>query len=426
MEPHPGRLFDPLVHGAGAAVFAVLLIAWVAVALWAADRVHSRRGTGLVEKIAPRLGSPEAATGLRFAFTRPTGGGSSPRAAVIGMVAVFGLLVGALTFGASLGGFVGDSGRWGANFDVGIGSGGNEVPADIQATLEADPNVSGLTLFGTILTKVGDDSFDVTGMQPVVGSVTPVMLTGRLPQGEDEIAIGQVAAGRFGVAAGDELVVTGAGGARTMHVSGLAIVPNVEGAPGVGEGGVVTFAAMQRLDPSAALTVAGVRLRESGSDTIAEVSDRLGVRVGQQDRPAVIVNLDRVRAIPYVVGATLALLAISSLTHQLIVSAVRRRRDVAVLRALGADRHWVTSAVHWQATLFTIVVLALAIPIGIVAGVIVFRAFVGQMGALDTVTVPLIALGLSVVALLALVNVVAAGNVWRVRRRSAAVSLAAE
>jgi ABC-type lipoprotein release transport system permease subunit len=148
--------------------------------------------------------------------------------------------------------------------------------------------------------------------------------------------------------------------------------------------------------------------------------------VGPPDRPGVIVNLDRVRAIPYVVAGTLALLAILSLTHLLILSAGRRRRDVAVLRALGADRHWVTTAVHWQATLFTAVVLALATPVGIVAGIIVFRAFVGQMGALDTVTVPVLAFVASLVALLGLVNVVAAGNAWRARRQSPARNLAVE
>jgi len=426
VEPHPGRQFDPVVLVAGAALFATALVIWVAGALWAADRVRSRRGTGVVEKVAVQLRSPEAATGLRFAFTRPTSGGSSPRAAVIGMVAVFGLLVGAVTFGASLGSFVDDPGRWGSNFDVGIGSGGDELPAGTAATLEANPNVTGLTLFGTILTSVGQDSLDVTGMQPIVGSVTPVMITGRLPQGEDEIALGQVAASRFGVTTGDELTVTGAAGAQTLQVSGLAVMPAVEGGDGVGEGGLVTVAGLQRLDPSSALTAAAIRLRDRGSDAVAELSALVGMRVGPLDRPGVIINLDRIRAIPYVVAGTLALLAVLSLTHQLILSAVRRRRDVAVLRALGADRHWVTTAVHWQATLFTALVLAIAAPVGIIAGVIVFRAFVGQMGALDTVTVPLLALGLSLVALLALVNVVAAGNAWWGRRQATAVNLAAE
>jgi ABC-type lipoprotein release transport system permease subunit len=427
VEPHPGRLFDPLVHGVGAALFAVLLVAWVVVALRAADRVRGSRSPGVVDRLAPQLRSPEAATGLRFAFTRPAGGGSSPRAAVVGMVAVFGLLVGALTFGASLGGFIDDSGRWGANFDVAVGAGGGELPADAQAQVEADPNVTGLTLFGTILTSVGNDSFDVTGMQPVVGGVTPVLLTGRLPQGPDEIAIGQVAADRFGVAAGDELVVVGATGAHTFHVSGLAVMPSVEGGDGVGEGGLVMFAALQQLDPSAALTAAGIRLRDGAPPDAAQaLSDRIGMGVGPLDRPGVILNIDRVRAIPYAVAATLALLAVLNLTHQLILSAGRRRRDVAVLRALGADRHWITTAVHWQATLFTAVVLALAAPVGIVAGVIVFRTFVGHMGALDTVTVPLLTLGLSLVAVLVLVNLVAAGNAWRARRHSPALDLAAE
>ena len=75
-----------------------------------------------------------------------------------------------------------------------------------------------------------------------------------------------------------------------------------------------------------------------------------------------------------------------------------------------------TSLVHWQATLFTAVVLALAVPAGIIAGLVVFRSFVDRIGALDTVSVPLLTLGVSLVALLALVNVVAAVNARRARR----------
>ena len=138
--------------------------------------------------------------------------------------------------------------------------------------------------------------------------------------------------------------------------------------------------------------------------------------VGPLDKPSVILNVARVRAIPYAVAVTLAALALLSLAHQLILSAERRRRDLAVLRALGADRHWVTSLVHWQATLFTAVVLALAVPAGIIAGLVVFRRFVDRVGALDTVSVPLLTLGVCLVALLALVNVVAAVNARRARR----------
>ena len=143
----------------------------------------------------------------------------------------------------------------------------------------------------------------------------------------------------------------------------------------------MTFAAVQHIDPTAALTTAGIRFQpDAPRDAAAELAARTGMAVGPLDRPGVIVNMARVRDIPYVVAAVLAALALLSLAHQLILSAERRRRDVAVLRALGADRRWVTGLVHWQATLFTIVVLCLALPIGVFVGLVVFRTFVGRVG----------------------------------------------
>jgi len=428
VEPHPGLRFDPVVHLGGGAVFAVLLVAWVAVSLRAADHQPRRAsGPSWVERIAGRLRPAQVSTAFRFAFTRPGDGTSGQRVAVVGMVAIFGLLVGALTFGASLGGFVDAPGRWGQNFDVSVGAGGGGLSDEVRSAIEADPNVTGLTLFGTVLTSVGTDSFDVTGLLPVVGSVTPVMLAGRLPQGEDEIAIGRVAADRFDVGVGDELVVTGAAGPVTLRVIGLAVVPGVEGGDGIGEGGLVTFPALQRIDPLAQLTAAGIRLRpDTPREAVAALAERTGMGIGRFDQPPAIINLTRVETIPYVIAAVLAALALLSLAHQLVLSAERRRRDVAVLQALGADRAWVTGLVHWQATLFTAVVMALALPAGIIAGLIVFRSFVGRLGALDTVSVPLLTLGLSLVVLGVLVEVVAAVNARRARRRRAAWTLTAE
>jgi predicted lysophospholipase L1 biosynthesis ABC-type transport system permease subunit len=41
-------------------------------------------------------------------------------------------------------------------------------------------------------------------------------------------------------------------------------------------------------------------------------------------------------------------LAVLSMSHQLITSARRRRRDLGIVRALGADRRWVSRVLHWQ------------------------------------------------------------------------------
>ena len=217
VEPHPGRRFDLLVLVGGAVVFAAVLLAWVAVAIRTSETVRrSRPVTGIVDRVAPQLRPAQASTGFRFAFTRPGGGTNGFRAAVVGMVVVFGLLVAAMTFGASLGGFVDNSHRWGDNFDVTVGSGGGALPADVRTQLEADPNVSGLSLFATVLTSVGTDSFNITGIEPVLGSVTPIVLAGRAPQGDDEIGVGRVAAAHLGIGVGDQLVVTGPEGPRTL------------------------------------------------------------------------------------------------------------------------------------------------------------------------------------------------------------------
>ena len=74
------------------------------------------------------------------------------------------------------------------------------------------------------------------------------------------------------------------------------------------------------------------------------------------EAPPEIVNLARVRTIPWLVAGVLAAFAVLSLTHQLVVSARNRRRDVGILKALGANRGFVSEVVHVQATVFTAVV----------------------------------------------------------------------
>ena len=68
-------------------------------------------------------------------------------------------------------------------------------------------------------------------------------------------------------------------------------------------------------------------------------SHRDGHRAERQT--TVIVNLDRVRSIPLLVAAVLAAFAVLSLSHELVVSARQRRRDIGILKALGANRSFV-------------------------------------------------------------------------------------
>jgi hypothetical protein len=426
VEPSPGLLFEPLVHGLGPILFGVVLLAWVLVALIVGDRENrTPRRHGLVEPLASRLRPASAAIGMRFALTRHPRD-PSVRAPIIGLILVLGVLVGALTYGASLGRFIDEPARYGSNFDFATGAGGDTVPEEVSALLDSDPDVADVTLFGTLLASVGSTALDITGMQPARGMLEPDLLAGRLPRSEEEIVLGRVAARQLDVKLEDELVVVGAGGPVSFEITGLAVIPSVEGGDGIGEGGVVTLEGLRRLDPEAQLGVAAIRLRPGATGAAERIGETIGTTVGLPDKPSTVVNLERVRSTPFIVAGSLAALAVLSMSHQLIMSTRRRRRDLAVLRALGAHRRWVTSVLHWQVTLLATTVAALALPLGIVAGRLVYQGTIDRIGARADLSLPYVMLGSMVVALLILGNAAATLPARRVRHERPARILADE
>jgi predicted lysophospholipase L1 biosynthesis ABC-type transport system permease subunit len=96
------------------------------------------------------------------------------------------------------------------------------------------------------------------------------------------------------------------------------------------------------------------------------------------------------------------------------------------MRALGANRRWARVLTHWQATLVAAGVLVLAIPIGLFAGALVYRAFVDRIGGQTVVTFPYVAIAAIALGLLLLANLAAVLPARRLRRASPAADLAAE
>jgi hypothetical protein len=399
------------------------------VSLVVADRPRARRrGTGVVDGVARRL-SPRAGAAVRFAFVRQSRDPTGPRTGLVGMVAVVGGVVGALTFGSSLDGLVEHRARWGQTYDLQVGQGRQDpVGDDVVAAQRADPHVSALALLADVGANVGRHRFDVAAIAPITGSNEVHLFDGRLPEGTDEIAIGKVDARTFAVGVGDDVVVDGPGGSLTLRVTGIGVMPAVAGGDGMGHGGLMTLDGLRLVDPDVATSVLGIRLRPGTSSHAVQQRLLAATSAAAQpgDPPGAIVNLQRVRSIPYVVAGILGMLALLNLGHQLVLATQRRRRDLAVLRALGADGRWVTGVVHWQASLFAGLVVALGTPLGIVLGRVVYRAFVDRIGGLQTVSLPVAAFGLTFVGMVALANIVAAPNARRARRRPPSGILAEE
>jgi putative ABC transport system permease protein len=181
------------------------------------------------------------------------------------------------------------------------------------------------------------------------------------------------------------------------------------------------------LDPHPDAALAAITLTPDAPPGAARaIAKGLGQAVGQESTPGVIVNVARVRNIPAVLAVLLAVLALLTIVHALIVSIQGRRHDVAVLRALGADRRWVARTVHWQATVLTVLPLVFGIPVGIVVGSFVFRAFVARIGAVPDPAIPIVLLLGLALALVAVANIAAVVPARRARRLSTAALLQAE
>ena len=103
----------------------------------------------------------------------------------------------------------------------------------------------------------------------------------------------------------------------------------------------------------------------------------------------------------------LALLAAIAVGHAVVTSVRRRRREIALLKTVGFDRRQVSATVSWQATTLAVVGLVARYPdrpphrargVGRVAD---------GLGVATVATMPTIALVLTGIGTLALVNVIA-------------------
>ena len=102
------------------------------------------------------------------------------------------------------------------------------------------------------------------------------------------------------------------------------------------------------------------------------------------------------------VGATVAL----ALT--LVASVRRRRRDLALLKALGFTPRQLASVVAWQSTVTAVLGIIVGVPLGIVIGRQLWTVFARNINAVPDPTVPVVSVVLVALGALIFANVVAA------------------
>ncbi len=217
---------------------------------------------------------------------------------------------------------------------------------------------------------------------------------------------------------------------ETLTIVGEAILPAVGIGFGlhlsIGTGAVVDY----NLIPENARNIQGsatngpnavfVRFNDKASFRVATrsvqqvantINETTGGQAGLQDfrllLPAEIINYKTMGSMPAILASGLAFGAVVALGLTLAASVRRRRRDLALLKALGFTRVQLGGTVGWQATITSVLGTIVGVPLGIFTGKALWDVFAHELDVVPSPTVPVLAVVLVAVGTVVLANLVA-------------------
>ena len=374
-EPNPGPALNVTVVAVGiAAVFAsVLTAATLTGALRRAGRSEGAvRESAVVNRVTRVGGSPPTVLGLRFALEAGRGARAVPvRSAITGaMVGVAGVVAG-LVFMSSLDRLIDSPARSAIPYDVGIA---DVTAEDLEGEMLDSPLVGNVTVTESAPLTV--DGLDISGhaLTNLRGSLDIGIQEGRLPRTPDEITLGLRAAHDLQVDTGDTVTVQQPDGdERELAVVGLAVVPTFDGEE-LGLNALMTPEGLETAATAAAFS--GAAIGAAPGQDVSQLVELLSSRfeADPQGIPVAVQNLDELGGLPAGVAAIVGLIAVFALTNALVVAVRRRRRDLAVMRAMGFTRRQTATAVVVMALAIVTIGVVVGVPVGMAVGATIWRA----------------------------------------------------
>ncbi|MBK5331041.1 MAG: FtsX-like permease family protein [Ilumatobacteraceae bacterium] len=460
VDPTPGVSFDWTVLGLGVLVLIAVLgtVAVVMAHRGASERVarHHRRSVSRPSALAlaaTTAGFPApAVVGIRFATEPGSGTNAAPvRSAMLGGGLAVVVVIGTLIFGASLQTLVSRPALYGWNWDYELRSaysGISNIPeSKAKPLLDADKDVAAWSGVYFASAQIDDLTVPVLGTDPGA-SVAPSMLSGHELTTPNEVVLGANTMAQLHKRLGDTVVVTfGSGPATPLVVVGTAALPAIGIAVtlhmGLATGAVLSqtlfpsdYRGFGNQDGPQAFFVqfrkgvdrtSALRTLSAAADGMYTDSNGDGpVTVLPVQRPAEIVNYRSMGTAPTLLGASLAVGAVSALALTLFASVRRRRRDLALLKTLGFTPFQLASAVAWQSTVAAAIGTIGGVPVGIVVGRWLWTRFADGLHVVPQPTVPVLPIMLIALAAVVLANIVAAIPARSAARTPAAVLLRAD
>jgi FtsX-like permease family len=416
-EPSPGVSADTTVLAAGAALITVLMLARAA---WPAWRLASARRAGapgpaatrrsLAARWLARAGAPvTAVTGVHLAVEPGRGRSAMPvRSALVGTALPVLAVAAALTFGANLLHLVHSPRLYGQSWDAAIDLQFQTItPQQAQHLVGRAARLSSWSFGDLGVVGINGQIVPAIGVAPGRGPlVSPTLLSGQPPRTGHQIVLGTSVLRQIGRTVGQMVTVTISGHQQQDRIVGRAVFPDFgQGSftpTDLGLGAETTAAVLQR---QASFTGRGphyafVLLRFApGPHRATDIASftrsmtRFCGTVQQttcvvtDQRPYGITTYLAIDGTPEVLAVLLAGLGLAVLGQLIVMSGRRRRRDFAIMKALGLLRRQVRWITAWQMTTLTMLALLIGLPLGIALGRWAWALFATALGiAGDTVT----------------------------------------
>jgi hypothetical protein len=428
-EPAPGLAFDWQVAAAGSATAMVLVVvlglppALRNARMYGFRTVHRRGPAAHVARVArpSRMAAAAAAAGLPVAAVlgigQAVGRGArvSPvRTALAGAAAAMTALCATAVFGASLAHLLASPELYGDPFQAVITTSapGASPPASLVSELIRDSAIDRITTVTAPEITVGTVNVRALATAAVRGPVLLSTADGRLPAGDQEIALGVTTMRATGARIGTAVRVTvtspdGAPRAASFRVVGTAMLPGEAGTGGLGTGAILTAAgylaaqcppslgpsALRRCHVAAASRPADAVLMHvqpgpAGEAALARYARQNPNSLATPTVPTALVSFGESANFPLVIGIVVAACGMAALAHLLVVSVARRQQESGLLKALGFIRGQLAAIVFWQAATAATAGIAVGVPLGLVTGRVIWRAFAREVGVVPVTVLP--------------------------------------
>ncbi len=447
-DPDTGIHADWLVLAIGGAVVFGAVALFGAFAAWRATaKPRATRGArrpGVAAKFAGIGTGPglPVAVGLNMATDPGRGQRAVPlRSAFVAAAFAVAGLTAVTVFASSLNRLASNPRRYGAPFGFGVETTNDAFCGKQDHGLAHAPGIASLAAICTESIQVGGHATTGWGALPLRSDFGPVVVAGHVPATSTEVALGASTLSALHKTIGDTVVASVPSGHSEYRIVGQVVFPQLTDAQALADGAWFTQPGFDAIlgkptsasDSNTSRYLVGTFAPHADHAAVVAAVTRATFDPSSGNpsivlTPRLPVEVSRLRQTNWFPGAIallLVFLALVTVGHALVTSTRRRRGEFALLKTLGFARGQVRWSVACEATAVALVSLGVGIPLGLLAGVVIWRTVAHGLGVAPDALIPVLVVAL-VPFMVVAVNVVAYWPARAAARMRAAVALRTE